>query len=68
MVWKGAMGGEFAVLVRTLQEDKNPVILVSSKHRVVLGMWFVLLTGVADRSESTSDHSLLLAAVFQLKV
>ena len=49
----------------TLQEHKRLVTSPSSKHGTVLGMCLCAAPR-CDRSEFTSDYSLLLAAVIQL--
>lgn len=49
-----------------LQENKRPVTSVFSKHRLVLGMCSVLLPGVADGNELTSDYPLQQDTVFCL--
>lgn len=48
------------MLVRKLQETKMKVLRTQSfqKHRIFLGLWFVPLPGIADRSEFTSYYSL----------
>lgn len=45
--------------MRTLQENKNLVASVSSKHRLLLGHALVLLPGVVGRSEFASDYNWL---------
>lgn len=47
--------------------QESSILQISSKHRTVLGMWLVPLSGVGYASELTSDHS-LLAAMTQLNV
>ena len=53
------------MLGRKLQENKSLMTSVSSKHKVVLRICFLLLLGIAGESGFTSDYSVLLAAVFQ---
>lgn len=49
-------GGENTLI----KQDKILVTSVSSKHGIDLAKFFVLLPGVVDRSEFTSEYSLLL--------
>jgi hypothetical protein len=50
------------------KEDKSLVASVCSRHRMFLDYGFMLLEGIKDRSESTSDDHLLLAAVLQSNI
>lgn len=50
------------------KQDKGCGISDSSKQGNALGIGFVLLAGVADNSEFTSDCSSLLAVIIQLNV
>lgn len=62
-VWK-----EFWVLVRKLQENKTRILWLQFLQITEL-FWecvFMLLQGVVDSSEFSSDYSLLLAVVIQL--
>jgi hypothetical protein len=52
------------VFVRKLQGNKGLVISISSKHRLALGMCFVILPGIADRSGFTSVVQMLLENIF----
>ena len=55
------------MLVRILQEDKNLVTSVYSKHRFVLGKRFCALPSAADRRDFT-DYSSLTAIVIPLSI
>lgn len=56
------------MLVRTLPKDKTGSCGLSFFKTQFLECIFVLLPGVAERSEFTSDYSVLLAAVIHLNV
>jgi hypothetical protein len=48
------------------KKDKSLVTSVFPKHEIVFGMCFMLLPGVENRNEFTSDNSSQLAIVVYL--
>ena len=56
-----------ALIILPRKQDKSLVTSVGSKHKIVLECKvFVLFPSVVDRSEFTSDCSLLLAIASQI--